>query len=133
MASWYASFRFGFAGAWNNTQPELMATLHRLKGKCPNLFDNFVPQSEQDDIFIPESGVVDDKLHHGSVASIRVSDTYFKNYTKLPTATGINSPSSNTFYSLLCGAYCRDYSQPDRMSLSNGKLEWFARLSFTDP
>ena len=110
IASWYASFRFGFAGAWNNTHPTLMATLHRLKGQCPNLFDNFVPRSEQDEIFIPESDVIDDKLHQGSVSSIRVTDAYFKKYTRLPTTTDRTSASSNAFFSLLQTAYHRDYN-----------------------
>ena len=132
MESWYASFRFGFAGAWNNTNPELVSTLQRLKGQCPNLFDNFVPRSEQDDHLISESDVLEDEMHKGAVASIRISDAYFDKYTDLPTRLSGDLSPDDSFFSLLRRAYARDYGQPDRMSLAQGRLEWFARLSFTD-
>ena len=76
--------------------------------------------------------MVNNLKHSGAVVSIRIANDFMERFTNLPTTKQSRLNQQNHFFSLLRGAYARDYRQPDRMDIANGKVEWYARLNFTD-
>lgn len=118
--------------AFRDTEPELSQQIQDLYAKCPALFSQILPRSEQtiDDIDNEAVPLKDDKGHRTPTALLKLQVKYCRNTLKLPTRP---SQMNTEFYRALQIAYDRDYGMKNIIHMGRDPIQWWKKFSFYDP
>lgn len=119
--------------AFQNSEPELTATIKDLYSKCPMLFESLLPRSERLELSPeedePSQSILHDANHLKPATLSRLKPTYCRDELGLPIRS---SAFSASFRRDIRQAYENDYKMPNIIHFGTGGISWCKKLSFTD-